>query len=199
MVGPLRLQIDNSPAICLVPMMLLVYFLCICIYTSAPDRTARRSVVSCLLTLVFGTAGLFGGSFAVLVWRASRLPEFLTEWAIGFGAFAVYFSAFVFLMRFHAAVALSFGNRWLGSECHVFLFVPIFVVIGNVCIERSRFAPPSPHRRTSGMARMLCNFAVFVWYAMIVLRTFRTIDRGPVTGSIDAELDDADDSDPDRP
>ena len=153
---------------------------------SAPDPTARRSALACELTFVFGTVGLFGGTFVVLIWRAAGLAEFMIEWAIGLGAFAVYFSALVFLMRFHAAVAGAFGNRWLERECYVYLFAPLVAMAVNfvfLWVERFRFARPPffrvPDDPGASSARTVFNFAVVLWYAMIVLRTFRTIDRGP--------------------
>ena len=135
-----------------------------------PDGPTQRRR-ACLLTLIFGTAGLFGGTFLALMSQAARVPDDWIGWGIGLGAFAVYFSAFVFLVRFHARVAQAFGNRWLARECLLFLFVPIFVVAGNVWIERFRFVPPffAPPDILE-LSRTLCNFAVAVWYVTIVLR-----------------------------
>ncbi|HEX3313914.1 MAG TPA: hypothetical protein VHR72_03430 [Gemmataceae bacterium] len=195
-VGPFQMHFENSPAFCLFPVLLLVYFVCICMFASAPDRTARRSAVACLLTLVFGTIGLFGGISALLVWRGAGLPEELTAWMIGLGVFAVYFSAFVFLMRFHATAARAFGNRWLARECCLFLFVPIVAIAGNIWVERFRQFPPFfDPPEILALSRTLGNFAVAVWFAMIVLRTFRTIDRGFVLRLRDPNRSEMDEDD----
>ena len=196
-VGPFRGSILSGATAVLVLFLLLVYFVCICMCASAPDRMARRSVVSCILTLILGTAGLFGGTFLALMSQAAGVPDDWIGWGIGLAAFTVYFSAFAFLMRFHAAVALAFGNRWLARECHLILFAPIVVIAVNVWVERFRLVPPffDPPAMLE-LSRTLFNFAVAVWFAMIVLRTFRTIDRGRFAGLRDAEPDDGDFRDP---
>jgi hypothetical protein len=179
---------EGPAAFCVAGFLLVVYFLCLCMCGSAPDPTARRSALACVMTIVFGTIGLV--AFAVFESGPGQpaLPRELIEATLGFGVFAVYFSAFVFLMRFHATIARVFGNRRLRRQCYAYLFAPLVAMAVNfvfLWLAEPFFAfrqgpvPVGASRDLILLTQAIFNFAVVGWYAMIVLQTFRTIDRGP--------------------
>jgi hypothetical protein len=172
--------VDGGAAICLVYALPLVYFVCICLCATAPDRTAKRSVIACVLTLGMATIAWF----AVSLWmymRRNRPPDFMLDSAVGFGAFSTYFAALVFLMRFHAAVARALGNERLRRESYVFMAAPIIAAAVNIGFEQFRVPRPFAASLTLvELSQIAFNFAVVGWYAVIVFRTFRTIDRGPI-------------------
>jgi hypothetical protein len=205
--GPLRFGPgDNGAAVCVGGVLLLVYFLCLCLCASAPDPTASRSALACVLTVVFGTVGLI--AFTVFLTQPGflGLPRPLIETGLGLGFFAVYYAAFVFLVRFHAAVARRFGDRRLRLHCIVYLFVPLVSIAVNFgifwltepfhfgIVGPVLFGPP---RDLAFLVQTVFNFAVVVWYAIMVWRTFRTIDRGPAAAP--GSSDGADDDLPDLP
>ena len=182
---------DGSMYLCASVVLLLGYFLALCLLASAPDPTARRSALACVLTLVFGTIGLF--LFGIVVGNPGpmRLSPDVFEPAIGFGGFTVYFSAFVFLMRFHATVARAFGNRRLRRRNCAYVFAPVLTAgLNMVSIWLTlAFRFGGPGRIPFGISRdqivwmqIVFNFAVVAWYAASLRQTFRTIDRGPVNG-----------------
>jgi hypothetical protein len=184
-VGSVRFRMAADSWLCVVWTLLLTYFVCLCTCISAPDRTARRSAIACVMTLVFGTVGWV--IVTVVLYVNMRRPAGLADFsmagtAINSAGFAIYLSAFVFLMRFHAAIAAAFGNRWLERECYVYLFFPVAATGANWWIEEFRFGPPPFFlpRDMVEFSRTVMNFGVVVWYAVILYRTFRTIDRGPV-------------------
>jgi hypothetical protein len=170
---------------------LCVFFLCLCMCGAAPQPAARRSILACILIPLLGTFALALG-WQILVRRGlggfERIVavEQAREWIVGFGVFAVYFSAFAFLMRFHAIVAREFGNRWLRVESYVFLFMPIVTIAANLGLFwlTTRVVAPlaafGPFRIPLEFVQTTFNFGVAVWYAWILWHTFRTIDRGPV-------------------
>jgi hypothetical protein len=195
---------DGAIFACMGVVLLLGYFLALCMLGSSPDPTARRSALACVLTLVFGTIGMFA-SFAVLSRPADfGMSEEVIGPMLGFGIFTIYFSAFVFLMRFHAVVARAFGNRRLRRQCYAYVFAPALIVAVNVVFfwltepfffgRRGRVPFGAPHNLLL-MAQTAFNFGVAGWYLAIVWQTFRTIDRGPVAETGERrprELDDDD-------
>ena len=194
---------DGSAAFCMAILLLLGYFIALCLCASAPNPAVRRSALACVLTLVLGSLGLIAMPMILGPPNDFRLPLFLLESVFGFGAFAVYFSAFVFLMRFHATIARFFGNRRLRRQCHVYTFAA--VVAAGVNFVFFWFAEPFfPPRRPlplfipndlAMVVQPTFNFVVVAWYAMILLRTFRTIDRGPVVEPRDSRRTEMDDDD----
>ena len=162
--------------------LLLGQFLGICVCGSAPDRAASRAAVACTLTIAGGTVATLVLGYLVLGVILFGGPNaHLIGFAYFFGVVSTGFAAFVFLMRFHASVAKRFGNRRLRRECHIFIAAPIFAVAVNWAFEYLRFVQP-PVRElftTLALAQACFNLGVLGWYATIVFRTFRTIDRGP--------------------
>src|SRR5262249_18559816 len=82
----------GESVLCLGSILLLVHFLCLCVSATAPDPAARHSIIACIMTLVLGTVGLF--VYALATSPPMNLDRGFIEMTIGFGAFAVYFSAF---------------------------------------------------------------------------------------------------------
>ena len=178
---------DVPVFLCVGVVLLLVWFLCVCLSATAPEPAVRRSALACVLTIVLGTLGLIG--FSVFArWNAIGVPVPVSESVLAVGMFAVSISAFVFLMRFHATIARVFGNRRLLRQCYVYMAAPLIAFGVNLAFlsftqpqlgrpfRPGQFLP----RDLGAFLQAVFNFALVGWYAMIQWQTFRTIDRGPV-------------------
>jgi uncharacterized protein (DUF983 family) len=169
---------------------LCLYFLCLCMCGSVPDPAARRSILAVILIPVLGTFVVAFG------WQFAWLTRLLNEgdaigWLVGLGTFAVYFSAIVFLIRFYALIAGAFGNRRLRFEWHVALFAAPLTIAANVVLLwlLESFERVAPQRRLPSSEiflaamQLIVNFGVAIWYAILLWRTFRTIDVGRLVPS----------------
>jgi hypothetical protein len=176
---------------CLTPMLALAYFLCLCLCGTAPDPTARHSVLACVLTLVFGSIGLFFAALMSAGPPPRGMPREYVQIALLAGGFTVYFAAFVFLMRFHASVGRALGNRALQRHSYLFLPTPFLVLAANWFLSTVSARPFFMRRQVPPWDDLvpwvyaLVNFGVFVWYAILLVQSFRTIDRGPKPGDAD--------------
>jgi hypothetical protein len=162
-------------------MLGLGYFLLLCMCGSSPDPAARHSILACVLTLILGTIGLFFGATMMSGPPPPGMPRELVEMTLGSGAFAVYFAAFVFLMRFHASVGRVLGDVALQRHAYVFLLAPFVVVGANWFLVERPFLGPRAFGAAVSLipwAHVVVNFSLFIWYAIILLQTFRTIDCG---------------------
>jgi hypothetical protein len=193
---------DDTAAACVGCILVLIYFLCLCLCGSAPDPTARRSALACILTLVFGSIGLIAGAAFANGLRPLGASH-LIEAALGFGVFAVYYSAFVFLMRFHTAIARRFGDRRLRLHCFAYMFAPLVAIAVNAvflwltepfAFGREGAGLFGETRRIVRLTQTVFNFAVVLYYAILLFWTSGTIDRGPAKPG-ESDLPDAADDD----
>jgi hypothetical protein len=168
---------------------LCLYLVCVCMCGAVPVPAARRCILAAILNLIFGTFGVAIGW--CLAFLAHQNGGVAFEWIVGIGTFGVYYSVCAFLIRFYALIAAAFGDFRLKFAWYVALIAPPVTIAGNILLiwlmESVDEAAPARGFRVSQTffvgSQMALNFGVAIWYAILLWRTFRTIDVGRLAPS----------------